>query len=190
MQEDQNATAGECVVVAAFDSIAKFASALDGLVAAGFRQTEISILGDHQALIDHFGHIPSVDELIERLDTPRESLADESAMRDVFRFVSESLAVVAEIGTAAAAYAVGGPIGVAAGAPTVTEHSLNDFLEDYSDSRLKRHLEENVRDGGIVCWVHAHTREQADRAVAALEGAGGGHIHRIRALPQTFLGID
>src|SRR3546814_16950061 len=111
-------------------------------------------------------------------------------MRDGFRFISETLAVVAGIVTAAAAYAVGGPIGVAAGAPTVTESSLNGFLTDYSDGQLRRHLEENVRDGGIVCWVHAHTADAAERATAAVQAAGGSHLHRIRALPTTFLPID
>src|SRR3546814_11431552 len=111
-------------------------------------------------------------------------------MRDGFRFISETLAVVAGIVTAAAAYAVGGPIGVAAGAPTVTESSLNGFLTDYSDGQLRRHLEENVRDGGIVCWVHAHTADAAERATAAVQAAGGSHIHRIRELPTTVLPIE
>lgn len=190
MANTEQAGTGECVVVAAFDTIPKFAAALDGLVAGGFRQSEISILGDHQALVDHFGHVPSIDELIERMDTPRESLADESAMREVFRFLSDSLAVVVEIGTAAAAYAVGGPIGVATGATAATQSSLDEFLSDYSDDQLKRHLEENVRDGGIVCWVHAHDRAAAERATAAMETAGGNHLHRIRATRTTFLPID
>src|SRR3546814_19985745 len=54
MREGRETEAGSeaCVIVAAFDGIPEVAAALDALVAAGFRQSEISILGDHQALID------------------------------------------------------------------------------------------------------------------------------------------
>ena len=44
----------ECLVVGVFDNVDTFTTAIEKLVKGGHRRNDISILGDHQAIIDHF----------------------------------------------------------------------------------------------------------------------------------------
>ena len=61
----------ECLVVGVFDNVDTFTTAIEKLVKGGHRRNDISILGDHQAIIDHFGTLPKSGELADRMDTPR-----------------------------------------------------------------------------------------------------------------------
>jgi hypothetical protein len=180
----------ESIFVAVFNDAKAFTRALESLVENGFTQSEISILGNHQDIVDHFGSIPAVDELADRADTPRESLDAHVSVRGVIDFLSETLAVVAELGTAAAAYAVGGPIGVASGASEQTDATVGGFLSRFADEHWQHRLEQSIRDGGIVCWVHASDAAAAGRAARVLDEAGGDHIHRIDPFPGAVLPID
>lgn len=180
----------ECLVVGVFDDVDAFTTATERLVEAGHRRNDISILGNHQAIVDHFGTLPSVEELADRMDTPRESLQAHETVRDVLDFLSDSLAVVAQIGSAAAAFAVGGPIGVSTGAAAETEDNLDGFLERISDERWRHRLEQSVRDGGIICWVRADGNAAAENAESTLRNAGADHIHRTPPLPPAVWPID
>tara|TARA_R110002110_G_scaffold85816_1_gene223282 strand:+ start:25532 stop:26092 length:561 start_codon:yes stop_codon:yes gene_type:complete len=179
-----------CLVVGVFDDADAFMAAMQKLVEGGHRRNGISILGNHQDLLDHFGTVPDVNELADRMDTPRDSLESHETLDGVIGFLSDSLAVVAQIGTAAAAFAVGGPIGVSTGAAAETEDNLGGFLDRISDEHWRRRLEQSVRDGGIICWVRADDTDTANKAEDILAAAGGGHIHRTDPLPPTVWPID
>ncbi|MEP4380428.1 MAG: hypothetical protein ABJ215_13780 [Alphaproteobacteria bacterium] len=183
-------TSQECLVVGVFGDVATFSAALEKLVAGGFRAADISILGNHQSLLDHFGTIPSVDELSDRMDTPRDSLESHKLLGDVVEVLSDTMAIVAQIGTAAAAFAVGGPIGVSTGAAEETEESIGGFLERISDEQWHHRLEQSARDGGIICWVRATDDDSRISAEAILTEAGGSHVHRTEPLPPTVWPID
>lgn len=185
-----NETEKECVVVAVFEQVDAFVRALEALTERGFTKADISILGPHQEILDHFGAIPDVDELADRSDTPRDSLEAHANVRAVVDFLSDSLSVVAELGTAAAAFAVGGPLGVATGASEQTDATVGGFLSRVADKQWHRRLEQSVRDGGIVCWVLARDRDAAKTAEETLAQAGGGHIHRIAPFPVPVPPID
>ena len=180
----------ECLVVGVFANVETFSTALGKLVAKGFRAADISILGNHQALLDHFGTIPNIDELSDRMDTPRDSLESHQILGDVVDVLSNTLAIVAQIGSAAAAFAVGGPIGVSTGAAAETEDNLGGFLDRISDEQWRHRLEMSASDGGIICWVRAMDGETAKAAEDILAQAGGGHIHRTDPLPPTVWPID
>lgn len=180
----------ECLVVGVFESVDGFSRALEELVAGGYRRSDISILGDHQSIIDHFGTMPDVDELADRMDTPRDSLESHETLGEMIGFLSDSMAVIAQIGTAAAAFAVGGPIGVSTGAAAETEENLGGFLERISDEHWRHRLERSAQDGGIICWVRADNSDAAEKAEKILADAGGGHIHRTDPLPPTVWPID
>ena len=168
----------ECLVVGVFDNVDTFTTAIEKLVKGGHRRNDISILGDHQAIIDHFGTLPKSGELADRMDTPRDSLESHEYLKDMIDFLSDSLAVVAQIGTAAAAFAVGGPIGVSTGAAAETEDNLGGFLSRISDEHWHHRLEQSAHDGGIICWVRAEGENAAKKAEAVLAQSGANHIHR------------
>ncbi len=180
----------EFLVVSVFGNVEAFSTALEELVASGFHAADISILGNHQSLLDHFGTIPNVDELSDRMDTPRDNLETHQTLGDVVDVLSNTMAIVAQIGSAAAAFAVGGPIGVSTGAAAEAEENLGGFLARISDAQWHHRLEQSVSDGGIICWVRAQDDDTAKSAAAILAQAGGDHIHRTDPLPPTVWPID
>jgi hypothetical protein len=174
-------TAANSTVVGVFHDIEAFESALQGLLAAGFGAAAISVLGTHDAIVDRFGEVPDVDAMADSPQTPREALDVETTLDGVIDFIAGTLAVVTEVGAAAAAYAVGGPVGVAAGAADATGRSVDSLLSDYVDDSYRERFEENLRDGGLVCWVHTQTAEESARATGVLSGAGGAYVHATTA---------
>ena len=67
-------------VVGIFREVAAFERALDGLLKAGFEASTISVLGNHQAIVDHFGRVPRPDEMTDAM-----TARDGSATRRVGR---------------------------------------------------------------------------------------------------------
>jgi hypothetical protein len=176
----KQAVPGEGHTVAGiFHDADAFAGALGALLKAGFDRAAISILADHDAVKDHFGHIPAPEELADRPDTPREDLDTEGALHRAIRFITETIAIIGEIGVAGAAFAVGGPVGAASGAATAADLSLGDIFTRYIDRQYHDRFEASVRDGGVVCWVHARDAKARDAASAALTEAGGEHVHEV-----------
>ncbi|MBO6781755.1 MAG: hypothetical protein JJ899_00505 [Alphaproteobacteria bacterium] len=169
------------VVVATFNDTDKFLDALEKLLDAGVAPDRISVLADHDAIVDRFGRVPPAAELADDPGTPRESLGTKSAIDDAIDFISESVAVLTEIGTAAAAYAVGGPVGVATGTSAAAQLSVDDLLSEHVDDDWREQLQENVRDGGIVCWVHATGPAETAQAQEILRTGGGTNIHETTA---------
>lgn len=166
-------------IVGIFHEVPAFERALDGLLKAGFEASAISVLGSHQALLDHFGKIPPPAEISDTPDAPRDALDTEVALHKAIDFIAGTLAVISEVGVAAAAYAVGGPVGVAAGSADVADTTVDSVLSDYVDDGYRARFEENVRDGGVICWVEATTADAAKTASRVLKAAGGEHIHAV-----------
>jgi hypothetical protein len=166
-------------VTAIFHNADAFTKALGALLKAGFDRAAISVLADHDAVKDHFGRIPDAGELADRPDTPREDLDTEGALHRAIHFIAETAAIIGEIGVAGAAFAVGGPVGVASGAATATDLELNDVFTRYVDRRYRDRFAESVRDGGVVCWVHVKDNAARGRAQATLEASGGEHVHTV-----------
>lgn len=164
-------------VVATFDNTEKFLAALEALMAAGIASDRISVLADHDAVVDRFGHIPPVAEMTDNPGTPRESLGTRTAISEAIDFISETVAVLTEIGAATAAYAVGGPVGVATGASAQTQLSVDDLLTEHVDDDWREQMQESVRDGGLICWVQTLNAKESAKAQVALNAAGGTNIH-------------
>lgn len=181
MTAKQAGSGGDRGVAAIFHNADAFTAALGALLDAGFDRAAISVLADHDAVKDHFGRIPSADELANRPDTPREDLDTEGALHKAIRFIAETVAIIGEIGVAGAAFAVGGPVGVASGAATAADRSLSDVFTRYIDHQYHDRFEASVRDGGVVCWVHVRDDKARDTAIAVLKKSGGEHVHTVDA---------
>ncbi|NNE83646.1 MAG: hypothetical protein HKN28_06715 [Alphaproteobacteria bacterium] len=164
-------------VVGVFREVGAFERALDGLLRAGFDPSAVSVLGSHEEIIAQFGRIPRPEELADNPKTPRESLETESTLHKAVDFIAGTLAVISEVGTAAAAYAIGGPVGVAAASADLTDTTVDNLLSDYVDDHYREQFEENLRDGGMICWVLTPDNKAAVAAAKVLALAGGRHIH-------------
>ncbi len=178
--DDDPAPDGDSFVAAVFHDVDHFRDALRGLLAAGVDPARISVLGEHDAVRDHFGGVvPEAEELADRLDAPREPLDDELAVERAIRLIGEGLSIIGTIGAAGLAYAIGGPVGVAVGTGTATETKVDDVLLGYVGRTYTERFEESVRDGGIVCWVHARDGREADRVGRTLSANSGTAVHRV-----------
>ena len=171
---------GDRTVAAVFDDALAFRRALRALLAAGFDRAAISILAEHGAVSDHFGgRIPAAEELAARPDTPRDDLDAEGALSSAIHFIAETISTIGTIGAAGLAYAVGGPVGVASAAADRTEAGIEGLLSRNVGEAMIRRFEESVRDGGIVCWVHARDAAEAEKASTTLTTQGGSHVHEV-----------
>ncbi len=164
-------------VVCVFHQVAGFERALDGLLQAGFDPSEISILGSHDEIVEHFGRVPRPDEMTDSPDTPRDTLETEAALHKAIDYLSDGLALISEVAAAAAAYAVGGPVGVAVGAAAKTDSTVENVLSGFVDDNYRDRFEENISDGGIICWVQVADNGAAVKAAKVLAEAGGSHVH-------------
>jgi len=164
-------------IVANFDTTDKFLAALEALLASGISSDRISVLAGHDAIVDRFGHVPPVAEMTDDPGTPRESLGTRSAISEAIDFIGETVAVLTEIGAATAAYAVGGPVGVATGASARTQLSVEELLNEHVDEDWREHMQESVHDGGLICWVQTLDAGETATAREAFTAAGGANIH-------------
>ena len=170
---------GNRSVVCVFHKVSEFERALDRLLQADFDAADVSVLGSHDQIVEHFGRVPRPDELIDSPDTPRETLETEVALHKAIDYLSDALALISQAGAAAAAYAVGGPVGVAAGSADLTDRTVEDILSGYVDDNYRERFEENIRDGGLICWVRAPTDAAAVKAATILAQAGGTDLHEV-----------
>lgn len=164
-------------VVGVFREVAAFERALDRLLKAGFEASAISVLGSHKEIIDQFGRIPRPNEMTDNPHTPRETLETESALHKAVDVIAGTLALISEVGAAAAAYAIGGPVGVAAASADLTESTIDHVLSGYIDDSYREQFEENLRDGGLICWVLTPDDKAAVAAARILALAGGHYVH-------------
>lgn len=168
------------LLTAIFDDVGRFRDVLRSLLAAGFDESDVSILAPHQALADHFDdRIPAPDQLAERPDTPREDLAPETAVAAAARAIAEGLSMIGAIGAAGMAYAVGGPVGVATMTSAAVESSVEGVLSGFVDESYGARFEQNLADGGLVVWVRVRDAERAEAARAVLAKHGGAHVHAV-----------
>ena len=167
-------------VVCIFYEVGGFERALDGLLKAGFDASTISFLGGHQAIVDHYGRLPQPDELADAPDTPRESLDTKVSVHKAIDFIAGALAVISETGAASVAYAIGGPVGIAASSAGLTDMTVDSVLSGYVDDRYRDRFERNIRDSGMICWVRTSDDSPATVASQVLAAVGGQNIHETK----------
>ena len=168
------------LVAAVFHDADSFRGAITALVSADFDPAQISILAPHEAVRDHFGgQMPSAEVLANRPDTPRESLDTQTAVHRFFNLIGETVAAIGLFGAAAAAYAVGGPVGVAVGVGADADATVEGTLERYVESGSVARYKESLEAGGLVLWVEVHGAEDEDRATDLLKQAGGEQVHAV-----------
>jgi citrate lyase beta subunit len=178
------------LVTAVFAEVAPFREVLRALVGAGFDHTDVSVLAPHRAVADHFdGVVPAPPQLADRSDTPRRDLEPETTVEAVVHAIAEGLSVIGTLGAAGAAYAVGGPVGVASGAGAAVETSVEEVLDRFVGGGHVRRFKENLADGGLVVWVRVRDRAAAERARGLLERHGGRDIHAVPAPPLDARGM-
>lgn len=165
-------------VAGVFRDVASFKLAFDALIEDGFAHRAVSVLAARQALHDQFGdNPPTAGDPTEQSTTPDGEAAEHGVVRTAIHFFAEGLATIGMIGAAGVAYAVGGPIGLAATAGDSTELSVENFLADYVEEPLHGPYEEAIQKGGVACWVSTANPEEENRARQLLTTHHAEHVH-------------
>jgi len=168
------------LVTAVFRAVDPFKHVLRALIDAGFVAADISILGSHDMISDHFdGAVPSPEDLADRPDTPRDNLELETTTESAFHAIAEGLSVIGAIGAAGAAFAVGGPVGVALGTGAAVETSVEDALSRFVETGHSDRFQQNLIDGGLVVWVRVGDDAADARAREVLATHDGTHVHAV-----------
>ena len=87
--------------------------------------------------------------------------------------------MIGAIGAAGAAYAVGGPVGVALGTGAAVETKVEDALSRFVESGHSERFQQNLADGGLVVWVRVDDDDADARASAVLAAHGGTNVHAV-----------
>ncbi len=171
------------LVTAVFRAVDPFKEVLRALIDAGFVAADISILASHDMISDHFdGTVPPPEDLADRPDTPRDNLEPETTAEAAFHAIAEGLSVIGAIGAAGAAFAVGGPVGVALGTGAAVETSVEDALSRFVETGHSDRFKQNLVDGGLVVWVRVGDDVADASARQVLSHHGGTNVHTV-ALP-------
>ena len=156
-------------VAAVFRDVPSFKRAYDALIDAGFTREAVSALAASQALHDEFGD-----------DLPTAGApTDQGVVQTAIHLFAGGLATIGMIGAAGVAYAIGGPIGLAAAAGDSTELTVENFLADHVDEPHHQPYEEAVQNDGVVCWVSTTNPDEENRARQLLTAHHAEHVHKV-----------
>ncbi len=181
--------AGVREAVGVFDNADRLQEAIDDLMTHGFDQAEISLLARESAVEEKLGHRYSkVSELEDDSKVPRgayispESFgAAQGAVIGGLMYVGAGLllgpvaAAGATLAGMAAAAAIGGGVGGLFGA------SLAKLIGE----RHARHIEEQLKHGGLLLWVRVRDDEREKRAVEILSRRSGRDVHVHEVMPAA-----
>jgi VIT1/CCC1 family predicted Fe2+/Mn2+ transporter len=167
--------------VGVFDSFGTLQAAVYDLRMQGFSRSDISLLGDKEAMEEKLGsaYWRSAD-LEDNPDAPRAAFVSEEAIGELegaiaggFFFVGSAIAMAAMLtplstlaGSIAAIAIGGGPAGV-----------LGVLLARRAGQHHKEYYADQIRQGGILLWVRAVDAEKQDLAVKILTGHSGRDVH-------------
>jgi len=168
-------------VVAVFHDAGQLEAAADELVDAGFKESRLSVMGDHAAIAKRLGNHFEPIEVME--DDPR--VPQRAFVHKSDRQVGESVAIgiplyIGAMGGALAVVASGGALAMvllAAAAGGVVGGGLGGVLAGAIGKTHADRLEASLREGGILFWVGVSDAEEEKRASEILKRSGGADIH-------------
>jgi hypothetical protein len=173
-------------VVGIFRDAGRFRAAVEELMDRTFSQEQVSVLAAKEVLEAH-----DPEELAGRPDVPREGYADRESKGAVIGGLVGGLSYAGLVGAAGVAFAIGGPVGVAALAGAATGATVGGVLSSAVGTQYSAYYEEAVQQGGIVCWVRTRTQDEQDTALAVLERHGAEHVHAHDiSFPKEVLDAD
>jgi len=142
----------------------QFQNAVDNLLAAGFKRSDLSVLASH-----------------ESLDA---STSTEHGLKDTFNDTLKALVgeikYAGPLGAAGVAVLFGGPIGVVVGgviAAGISGLALTEVLGEVLAGSHPEHFSRAVEAGGIILWVAVTDETQAAKATEILTDAEAHNVH-------------
>jgi hypothetical protein len=144
--------------IASFPDREHFRHAVSALLAAGFDQTDLSVLASHQPL----------------------AVADDERAKLTAAGLTEELKYIGPLTLAGFALVSGGPIAatmaalVAAG---LGGAALKEIFDDYTAPPHRDEFAAALNAGAVLLWVRCADSDLEARALRILEESGGRHVH-------------
>ena len=144
--------------VASFSDREHFRGAVTALLAAGFEQTDLSVLATHESL----------------------SAADEEPGGLIAAGLSDEIKYIGPLTIAGFVLISGGPIAVALAALVgagLGGAALKELFDDYAAAPHREQFAAALAAGAVLLWVRCGDPEVELRALRILEEAGGHYVH-------------
>jgi len=181
--------AGVREAVGVFDNADGLQEAIDDLMTHGFDRAEISLLASESAVEEKLGHKYSkASELEDDSKVPRAAYIEpesvggaEGAVVGGLMYVGAGLLLgpVAAAGATLAGMAAAAVIGVGIGG------LFGASLAKLIGERRARHIEEQLKHGGLLLWVRVRDAERENRAVEILSRRSGRDVHVHEVMPAA-----
>jgi hypothetical protein len=151
---------------ASFPDRAHFRRAVSALLAAGFNQTDLSVLASHQPL----------------------AVADDEQGKLTAAGLTEELKYIGPLTIAGIVLLSGGPIAATVAALVgagLGGAALKEIFDDYTAPPHRDEFAAALNAGAVLLWVRCADPALEARAVRILEEAGGRHVHIHGRLERT-----
>ena len=168
-------------VVAVFHDATKLEAAAQALLAAGYPEKRLSILGDQKAIAERLGHHFEPVPVME--DDPR--VPQEAFIFKADREAAEAVAIglpmyIGAMSGAIMVVASGGALAMvllAAAAGGAVGGGLGGVIAAAIGKHHAERLEADLRAGGILLWVFVANDEEETEVSDILKKAGGTDVH-------------
>lgn len=144
--------------VASFPDREHFRRAVSALLAAGFDQTDLSVLASHQPL----------------------AVADDDRRALTAAGLAEELKYIGPLTIAGIVLLSGGPIAATVAALVgagLGGAALKEIFDDYTAPPHRNEFAAALNAGAVLLWVRCADPDLEARAVRILEESGGRHVH-------------
>lgn len=144
--------------VASFPDREHFRRAVSALLAAGFDQTDLSVLASHQSL----------------------AVADDESDKLTAAGLTEELKYIGPLTIAGFTLLSGGPIAATAAALVAAGlggAALKEIFDDYTAPPHRDEFTAALHAGAVLLWVRCADPDLEARALRILEESGGRHVH-------------
>ncbi|MFA6140830.1 MAG: hypothetical protein WC684_08915 [Hyphomicrobium sp.] len=171
-----------------FHDAVSLQNAVDDLLTHGFDHSALSVLADARTITAKLGHgYNSTADLEDDPDVPRvDYVPNETIGNAEGGIIAAAAYFPAVIGSLVAAASGGtllGVVGVAAIAGG-TGAGIGAALAGLIGREHARHLDEHIRNGGLILWVRTPDGEHERAALDILAEHGGEHV-RLHDMPPT-----
>lgn len=168
--------------VAVFDDVSGLESAVDELHAAGFSESDISLLAADAAVERKLGHVyRRVEELEDEPRAPRTAFVSGKNLGERENRLVGSLTVLPTVLAAGTVVASAGAVAAAIVGTAIAGALLGTVFTHWMDQRHADWLQGQLDRGGILLWVRTADEERERQALEILTrfSAHDIHIHEI-----------
>ncbi|MEA1943438.1 MAG: hypothetical protein U9P68_14440 [Pseudomonadota bacterium] len=168
-------------VVGIFDHEGDLQAAVDALLGAGFDRADLSLLADASAVTGRLGYADwQARKLEDDPNAPCMAYTSGESRGDSEGAVLGIPMYVMGVTAAGIAAAAGGPLAItlaATAAGTGTGAVIGGMLAHLIGQHHVKHIEEQIRHGGLLIWVRVWNDADVTKAETVLSEAGARDIH-------------